>query len=221
MSINTPPKSKRETWRDWLPAEIPSPPDDQLFTRDELLHLLHQGAAHLGNPSGSQFSNDLATRVALTTNELRYLESEGVLPRPIRRWHKGAVRALYPVWVVHLVTHIRGLQLSGFALAEIRPWAREHIAAIARGEPVTDRPTQTSSPTHTSPTALPVTVRRELRRLARAHERVVGVETARVEVRVTSITGHTTTYEVPLTDDETPGLWERAASTEKFGEVLQ
>ncbi len=74
----------RETWVDWIPAGWFGPSDEELITRDELLNR----ARALGA--------DIHPRT------LQILENQGLVPRPVRRWHDGAVRALYAPWVVDL-----------------------------------------------------------------------------------------------------------------------
>src|SRR5688572_13396519 len=74
---------EQETWRDWLPSDDPDPTD--LLTREDVIAEV-QRRGH-----------------GLTVNELRYLEAQGVLPRPVRQWHQGAVHALYPPWICTLI----------------------------------------------------------------------------------------------------------------------
>ncbi len=73
-----------ETWADWMPSDWIGPADEELITRDELLTQAKAGGA------------DIHPRT------LQILENQGLVPRPIRRWHDGAVRALYAPWVVDL-----------------------------------------------------------------------------------------------------------------------
>ncbi len=57
----------------------------ELITRDELLKRVR----NLG--------------VQVHPRTLQSIEKLGLCPRPIRRWHKGAVRALYASWAVDIV----------------------------------------------------------------------------------------------------------------------
>lgn len=112
--METQTKLKRETWRDWLPPGVPEPQDDELIDRDELLRRV--------NLRG----NDVTPRT------LRLWESLGMTPGPVRKWHDGAVRALYPVWCERLV------ELAAFGRRmhadtdEIRKNGRDHLPWIAR-----------------------------------------------------------------------------------------
>ncbi len=99
MSINAPPKSTRETWEDWLPPGASQPLN--VITRDELIRRVRETGAELD------------------TRDLIFWETEGVLPRPRKRWHDGAVRALYPEWAIYFVATLRELQSDGHSLREI------------------------------------------------------------------------------------------------------
>jgi len=100
----TPGVTSKASWRDWLPEGAPEPPDDQLITRAELLERLR-----------GVFRTNLSERT------LQLWEAAGILPGPVRRWHDGATRALYPMWIVYLaaIAEIdRPGGLSAAALAE-------------------------------------------------------------------------------------------------------
>ncbi len=83
-------KAKRETWRDWLLAGSVDPAE--VLTRDDLVTRLQDRG------------------VQVTTDDFRYWERIGVLPRAIRQRHDGATRAVYPDWFVPLVIRLRTLQ---------------------------------------------------------------------------------------------------------------
>ncbi len=99
MSIDAPPKAKRETWEDWLPPGASQPLN--VITRDELIRRVRETGAELDS------------------RDLIFWETEGVLPRPRKRWHDGAVRALYPEWAIYFVVTLRELQGAGHSLREI------------------------------------------------------------------------------------------------------
>lgn len=65
---------------------------------------------------------------SVTERTLTFWEKEGILPRPIRRWHDGAPRALYPPSRVQDVLAVRRLQWQG--------WSLRAIAAADRRAPV-------------------------------------------------------------------------------------
>jgi hypothetical protein len=130
----------------------------------------------------------------LTVNELRYLEAQGVVPRPVRQWHHGAVRALYPSWVCQLITWVRLYQRNRYPLDQIREWARRSAPLLAHGIPHKVLPSLT--PTMSEPTALPETVQRELRRIAARHARTTGVPTTDVTLRITGADGCSVEYRI-------------------------
>ncbi len=109
-------KGNHETWRDWMRSGATEP---GLLTRSELLDALH------------------ARGIDAENSDLRFWEYEGVLPRPVRQWHHGAVRAVYPDWFVYLIAQLRGMQRAGFTLQEIAPKLRElaELAGSSFGPP--------------------------------------------------------------------------------------
>jgi len=72
-------------FRTWLPPGSPEPELDDLITREELLEEIR------------------AVPMRMSESTLRLRESQGILPRPMRRWRDGATRALYPRWMAELV----------------------------------------------------------------------------------------------------------------------
>ncbi len=115
-------KPKRETWEDWQDRGAPEP--RRLLTQAELLALL-AGYAVIQPP--------------VTKDDLRYWQGRRILPAPVRRWHDGATRALYPPWYATLVADLRLLTYnSAFRLAEmaaiLRPAARQ-LSLQAEPEP--------------------------------------------------------------------------------------
>lgn len=147
-------RDNRSTWRDCLPPDAPVPAE--LFTREQLLTQLKRW------------------RVEATEADLRYWEYEGVLPRPVRQWHEGAVRALYPAWFVPLVQHLRALQRRGLTLDEIAARMPAQIYLLS---------------TYNQNT--PPVVRREAERLAQVLERDAGIRVDQVTIH----TSHTTDTE--------------------------
>ncbi len=114
MSTEAPAKVSKATWVDWVRDGAPEPDDDDLLTRDELIDRLHQS----GDP--------------VTTRELRYWEAEGALPQPVKRWHAGATRALYPSWMLDLVPRVRTLRQHGVPLPTIGRHLRKQLAGGER-----------------------------------------------------------------------------------------
>ncbi len=106
-------KPKRETWRDWQPADAPAPP---LLTRAEVLALLERWG----------------TTPPVDERILRYWEARGLVPRPTRTYHAGATRTRYPSWVADLCASIRLWQRVGRTLADIAGRVRAEAARLAR-----------------------------------------------------------------------------------------
>jgi DNA-binding transcriptional MerR regulator len=183
MSINAPPKSTRETWRDWQPEGFPEP--TVLYTRDELAHRLQSRG------------------IDVSAGDLRYWESAGILPRTVRQWHKGATRSTYPEWFGYLARRVRQLQSEGYTLQQIRPRIRRNAELLLRSPDGDDRdairselrfyeyavgPEDLDFPDELSPALV---------KLARLHEGVTGIAVDHIEVGVVDIDGRGTTYRIP------------------------
>jgi len=187
-------KPNQATWRDWLPPGSPDP--KVLLTREQIIETLRDfNSDGESKAKRTPYSAKLVASLSVTVNEMRYLEAQGVLPRPVRQWHEGAVRAVYPSWVALLVGWVRIFQLRGFGLSEIRPWIRANAAAIAQGITPKDAPSQVAE------MALPAVVRRELQRLAQRHERLTGSTVTGIAVSITTADGQTTSYHIDSGND--------------------
>ena len=68
-------------WPGWYPRDVELPTDDELIGRDEMLTRLRQH------------------NVDISARTLGRWEAQGMVPRPIRKRHEGATRAVYPAWV--------------------------------------------------------------------------------------------------------------------------
>ncbi len=171
-------KGKRESWRDWLPEDAPEP--EELLTRDELVERL----AQMG--------------IDASAGDLQFWEGIGVLPRAVRQWHNGAVRAVYPDWFVHLVRAVRRLQDEGYTLRQIPDRVRIHARLmLAYAKIHAENPLP---PPLTDPREIPLwpDLVTELERLARWHQAITGAPTTRVEVIVTDAADRATPYLLPL-----------------------
>jgi len=139
---------KREDWRDWLPDGVPDPPAEELLTRDQVLAVLRR------------------RRVKVTETAIQSWEKHGILPQPVRRWHNGAVRAIYPRWYPHLVQQLRSLQREGYPLAaigrQLRAQVRAHHGVVSGIPPRRE---------HLIPT---LELREELIKFVRQYERLTG-----------------------------------------------
>jgi len=98
--MTTDTKSKRETWREWINVGRLMEPK-QLMTRSEIVSKLQSEG------------------VDVSERTLGYWEKIGVLPHPVREWHEGAVRAIYPAFTADAVRYVRHRQGAGWALEKI------------------------------------------------------------------------------------------------------
>ncbi len=80
------PARQRRTWQEW--SVPPDAPIEPLLTTQGLLDALR----------GAGF--DVPRRT------LRHWQIIGRVPSPMRRWHNGATRALYPQWIVPTICEI-------------------------------------------------------------------------------------------------------------------
>jgi DNA-binding transcriptional MerR regulator len=107
-------QGNRETWRDWQAEGAPEP---HLFTRKEVLATVERWG--------------VTPRVDEET--LRFWERQGLLPRPTRQYHAGAVRTRYPWWVADLIAQIRRYQDAGQKLAHLGERLRAEARRLSRG----------------------------------------------------------------------------------------
>ncbi len=200
MPAEAKPSRRQGTWREWQPPDVPEP--TQLHTRDQILARIER----LG--------------IDATLSDLRYWEYIGALPGPVRRWHMGATRALYPAWYIALVQHLRRLQQYDHDLDHAASALRKHTEAylftLLRNLPDQYNP-DTDEGLHQIFRALDHvagghvvgsdwipsrTLVRDLERLARRQERLTGVPTDRVEVRVIDAKGKETPFPVQIRPTE-------------------
>jgi len=174
MPTEAPTKPKRETWRDWLPPNMPPQAEDDLVTRDQLLDQVKRRCAADTKP--------------VTEIDLRYWEHLGALPGPVRKWHNGATRALYPGWMWLAVREVRLLQRAGYSLAQIAPQLRAYV----------DRNWGSGA---SASSGLPRDTCEALLRLADAHAQASGVAVKHVDVRVVNVDGTDERYVIPVETD--------------------
>jgi hypothetical protein len=187
--VQTPPaKPRRPTVLDLLPEGIPDP--GPLITQDEAIDRMRR----LG--------------VEADADDLRYWVYAGVLPRPVRRWHEGATRALWPTAIVRAVEELRALQRRGITLDQIAPQVRRRLVAemVKRssapyGDKVDavlalDRPL--------ADLALPPFVVDALAELADSRAGLTGVPTRDVKIAITGTDGRRTEYTMTPAAD---GSW--------------
>jgi len=158
-------KAKRETWRDWLPRDAEEPRVETLLTREALRAQLAR------------------RRSAVPETALRSWERVGVLPHPVRQWHAGSVRALYPPWYVDLVRQLRRLQRDGYPLAAIGGELRAYVQHTQGRAPIG---TWRREHVVLSPPLVA-----ELEKLAAEHERITGEPALAAQVWIVTATGRT------------------------------
>lgn len=106
MTATAPAKAPpKETWRDWQPVDAPDPYE---YTQPVLLERLRDRAG-----------------VNVSANNLRYWQTVGAIPYPVRRQHDGAVRAFYPDWLLNLIPQLMRLQQNGDSWESIAAKMRE------------------------------------------------------------------------------------------------
>jgi hypothetical protein len=174
----TPPK---QTWVDWLPPRA-IPPLDTLLTREDVLDVLRERG------------------VDVTEHDLRYWENEGILPRPVRQWFRGATRATYPGWYVELVERLKWLQRQGSPLRLIGPRLRAWIRVRFSDDPLDEeirRHNPDIAESEATTIRLPWVLSRELTRLAWWHERLKGVPVDAITITITDSNGDELTYPLP------------------------
>ena len=144
-----PPAAPRQTWQAWLP---PGAAEPQVLSRDAVLAQLR------------------ARGIDVPVRTLEHWQRVGVLPYPVRRWHEGSVKAVFPWWVVEAVVHLRQLQARGLSLSKIAP----HMRAWALSEI-----------TWQDPLAGPLAeMRAAATAYARAYEQVTGVPIGGVRIEL-------------------------------------
>ncbi len=179
VNINMPREQDREgmrdAWHAWMEGAVGNTSD--LITRDELVHRL------------------AAEGIEVAPNDFRYWQTEGALPRPVKRWHNGATRALYPVWMVDVVRHLRRLQAEGYTLRYLGP----RLLSYAQMRETASHPPFVDTEQSRDPSG---DMDNQLRSIAADHERRTGIRIARVELRLIDEAGHPLTYTFPKTVED-------------------
>lgn len=156
-------KRRQQTWLDWIPEGWPAPSDEELIGREELLDRVKR-----------EFG------IEIHPDTLRGMERQGLLPRPVRKWHEGATRALYAPWVVDLVGRAylrRGQGNTESAIEEVRAAVPQAIARY--GQEVWEGKT------------IPFAFLDTLTEFAEVQERRLGVTIPQVEIRFLDPNGET------------------------------
>jgi len=206
----TPPKPKKQTWRDWMPEDAPEPA--KLLTREELIAEVRR----VGE--------------SVDVDDIRNWQRARIIPYGIRRWHDGAMRTLYPIGMADLIIHLRALQRAGEPLATIGPQLRV-IARTALPDGSANAGTATT--THREAVAtvsiadIPDDLVHRLVTWAAAHARTFRTNVVRVDVSLIDENGHPLTFRVaagehrqhqePLTGIRSPAAEEMRRIRQKQG----
>lgn len=103
----------KEGWPLWLPADAREQPD--VITRHELM-------------------DRLATRgIRVTQTDFIYWQTEGIIPKPIKRWQGSATLGLWPPLMEHVIVRLVALRKQGRTLRSLGPDLKEYAAYLARG----------------------------------------------------------------------------------------
>ncbi len=173
--------ARPETWRDWMPEGAPEP---NLVTREELIgQLAEQG-------------------LAVSEDDFQYWQGAGVIPFGVRRWHQGATRLLYPVWMIDLIRQLRIWQVEGRKLADIGPELRRHGVRAVSASAIA---------------VLPADLETALSTWARKYERTFGASVARIRVVLEEEDGGTLPFAIdPHTHANQPPSCARTAGTKEM-----
>ncbi len=145
----------RRDWRDWL---LPGTPMPDQITRDQLLEELQGEGIDIGE------------------RRLMYWVTQGVLPRPWRRWHEGAPRAFYPTWMIDVISELHTFQDAGLSLEKIKPKVQRTIFSKSSIPDPYARPQETA--------------RAAIAEYVRTHERFTGKRVSAVEVQMLDENGN-------------------------------
>ncbi len=151
-------------------------------------------------------------RVEAEEGDLRFWEQSGILPRPLRRLHQGAVRAVYPYWYLYLVRQLRRLQRQGLSLAEIGPQLRVHARILLAYEATDPRSLELRGLAQpgamtTEDLRLPPALFTALEHFAALYADFRDVPVERLELHVIAVDGRATKYPLliaPVTEEPAP-----------------
>lgn len=105
-------KANRDTWSDWFPDARPR------WTIDGFIKILER----MG--------------VDCDATTLRYWQTKGVIPHPVKRWTGTSTQALYPTIAAGFIHELRELQQRGFTLDEIAARLRGLAATMREPDPI-------------------------------------------------------------------------------------
>ena len=174
-AAEAPAKPRTRTWLDYQEPGTPEP--SPLLTRSEFVERLR------------------AEGVDVTPRTLAYWESEGVIPRAVRRWRDGAPQSVYPEWMLAVVRTVRGMQAQDATLDQIRhairttPWLTPMSPPGEPSASVADASERFNAYVRAAEALGP-----QLARFARLRELAFGVRIVDFEVRFRDASGVTGTH---------------------------
>ena len=198
----TPPKPKKQTWRDWMPADAPEP--EPLITREELIAEVQRAGE------------------SVDIDDIRNWQRAHIIPYGIRRWHDGAMRTLYPRGMTEIITSLRALQRAGEPLAAIGPQLRVLArsvlhpgnatigasagTAVAAGGAATLTGAPRTAAATASVAVLPDDIIDRLVDWAGEHAAAFRTNIVRVDVSLIDENGHPLTFRVAAGEDRGPRI---------------
>lgn len=157
--------TERQTWRDWLPDTDPA---DEV-TIEELVESL-----------------PMMWGTKVTADMIRYWQKADVLPVPVKRWHNGATRAMYPREpALELIHDLLYLQQAGYTLNDIAGRLRLYLEGMDREDPIEARPA--------------------VQTIADHYEKATGIPATEIFVRITDAGGKTLAYSYSIPEDTASG----------------
>lgn len=174
------PKTRRETWADWLPPEgreTALADAEPLLTRDELVAEL-QSLGH-----------------EVTPRDLIFWQTKGVIPYPVREKREGVSIAVYPQWMIQVIHLLKGLQEQRYALRDIEPLLRDMVFRMFTPRSPTSKQARRRLQREFYPIADELDPL--LRSLARVHELIHGGNITGAEIRLIGEDGAEEPYWFP------------------------
>lgn len=153
-----------ELWAEWFP----NTDEDQQGTIDELLAYL----ARIDAPD-------------VTADNIRYWQKARIIPSPVKRWHDGATRGVYPITSAALVIQeLLELKRLGYTLDQIGARLRAYALSMGSSDPLG--------------------IREEITDVAHQYGRIQQSTITAVQIRFIDADGRDQTYHYDIPPDGTP-----------------
>lgn len=106
---------------------------DRDYNRREYWSDIFPDAEHVDQVTLNELIDFVAPRLKdgerVTADTIRYWQKAGVLPQPVKRWHEGATRALYPFpYAFMAIITVLDLQKKGYTLQQIAERLRRRFS---------------------------------------------------------------------------------------------